>query len=111
MSKKISEKSSERTTDEENLTSGLDLNSEWGRFLRSNVGTGYDPGKRIEPNVIRYGNIESMNLCEENALILRPGTILEITSLGAMRHINELTLIGSSQDLFDFMESAESMHN
>lgn len=38
MSKKISEKNSERTTDEENLISGLDLNSEWGRFLRSNVG-------------------------------------------------------------------------
>lgn len=70
-----------------------------GAFFKKQCWAGYDPGKRIEPNVIRYNNIELMNLCEENALILRLGTILEITSLGVMRNINELSIIGSSQEL------------
>ena len=109
MSKKINEKSAEPLQEVENLNSVLDLNSPWGRFLRSNIGAGYDTGKRVEPNTIRYGNIESMNLCEENALILREGTTLEITSLGTMMHIHELTIIGSSQQLIDFIGDAESI--
>lgn len=109
MSKKVNEKNAEPTTEAENSNSGLDLNSYWGRFLTSNVGAGYDTGKRVDPNITRYDNIESMNLCEENALILRPGTILEITSLGATKHIHELTIIGSSQQLVDFMVDSESI--
>ncbi len=109
MSKKINEKSAEPLQEVENLNSVLDLNSPWGRFLRSNIGVGYNNGKESEPNIIRLNNVESMNLCEENALILRPGTILEITSFDTTMHIHELTIIGSSQQLIDFIGDAESI--